>query len=48
MGIVVFGSQRISQLAGSVNTMLSFAGPLGITILLLAFLFAIIAYIILV
>ena len=48
MGIVVFGSQRISQLAGSVNVILSFVAPLGVAILLLAFLFAIFAYIILV
>jgi putative membrane protein len=44
--IVVFGSQRIAQLASTVNTMILFIGPLSIAILLLAFLLSIIAYIV--
>ncbi|WOF15627.1 DUF2070 family protein [Methanoplanus sp. FWC-SCC4] len=47
-GVVVFGSHRISQLASSVNAMLTFIAPLGLAILLLAFVFSIIAYFILV
>ncbi|MBN1431618.1 MAG: DUF2070 family protein [Methanomicrobiaceae archaeon] len=43
-GVVVFGSQRISQLASTVNAMLTFIAPLGATILVLAFIFSIIAY----
>lgn len=43
-GVVVFGSQRISQLASTVNAMLTFIAPMGAAILILAFLFAIIAY----
>ncbi|MDD4126850.1 MAG: DUF2070 family protein [Methanomicrobium sp.] len=46
-GIAVFGSHRISQLASSVNAMLTFIAPLGFTILLLAFVFSIIGYFIL-
>lgn len=44
--VVVFGSQRIAQLASTVNTMLIFIGPLSIAILLVAFLLSIIAYIV--
>lgn len=47
-GVVVFGSQRISQLASTVNTMLTFIAPMGASILVLAFIFSILAYIILV
>ncbi|ADN36765.1 Protein of unknown function DUF2070, membrane [Methanolacinia petrolearia DSM 11571] len=47
-GVVVFGSQRISQLASTVNTMLTFIAPLGATIVVLAFIFSIIAYLFLV
>ncbi|MBP2132971.1 putative membrane protein [Methanomicrobium sp. W14] len=47
-GIAVFGSHRISQLASSVNAMLTFIAPLGLAILLLAFVFSIIGYFILV
>jgi putative membrane protein len=47
-GVVVFGSQRISQLASTVNAMLTFIAPLGAAILVLAFLFSIIAYLFLV
>jgi putative membrane protein len=44
--VVVFGSQRIAQLASTVNTMLIFIAPLSIAILLVAFLLSIIAYIV--
>jgi len=47
-GIVVFGSQRISQLASTVNAMLVFIAPLGVAITLLAFIFSIVAYMIVV
>jgi len=47
-GVVVFGSQRISQLASTVNAMLTFIAPLGASILVLAFIFSIIAYLFLV
>ena len=43
--IVVFGSNRISQLASTVNAMLVFVAPLSLAMLLLAFLLSIIAYI---
>jgi len=42
--IVVFGSNRISQLASTVNAMLVFVAPLSLAMLLLAFLFSLIAY----
>ena len=42
--IVVFGSNRISQLASTVNAMLVFVAPLSLAMLLLAFLLSIIAY----
>jgi putative membrane protein len=47
-GIVVFGSQRISQLASTVNAMLVFVAPLGLGILLIAFILSFIAYIVLI
>ncbi len=46
-GITVFGSQRISQLASTVNAMLIYVAPLGVAILLFAFLLSLIAYILL-
>jgi len=42
--IVVFGSQRVTQLAATVNTILIFIAPLSLAILLLAFLLSIIAF----
>lgn len=47
-GIVVFGSQSISQLASTVNAMLVFIAPLGVAITMLAFIFSIVAYMIVV
>jgi putative membrane protein len=47
-GIVVFGSNRISQLASTVNAMLIYVAPLSIAMLLLAFLLSLIAYIVIV
>lgn len=44
--IVVFGSNRISQLASTVNAMLVFVAPLSLAMLLLAFLLSIIAYLV--
>ena len=44
-GVVVFGSQRVSQLASTVNAMLAFIAPLSLMILILAFLLSVIAYI---
>ena len=46
-GIVVFGSQRVSQLASTVNTMLAFIAPISLIILVLAFLLSAFAYILL-
>jgi len=46
--IVVFGSNRISQLASTVNAMLVFVAPLSLAMLLLAFLLSLIAYIVMV
>ena len=46
--IVVFGSNRISQLASTVNAMLVFVAPLSLAMLLLAFLLSLIAYIVIV
>jgi putative membrane protein len=43
--IVVFGSNRISQLASTVNAMLVFVAPLSLAMLLLAFLLSLLAYI---
>jgi len=43
-GVVVFGSNRISQLASTVNAMLVFVAPLSLAMLLLAFLLSLIAY----
>jgi len=42
--IVVFGSNRIAQLASTVNAMLVFVAPLSLAMLLLAFLLSIVAY----
>ena len=47
-GIVVFGSQRISQLASTVNGMMGFLLPVGLIILLGAFLTTAMAYFLLV
>ena len=44
-GVVVFGSQRVSQLASTVNAMLAFIAPLSLMILILAFLLSVLAYI---
>ncbi len=44
--IVIFGSQRIAQLASTVNAMLSLIAPVSIALLLLAFLLSLIAYIV--
>jgi putative membrane protein len=46
--IVVFGSNRISQLASTVNAMLIFVAPLSLAMLLLAFLLSLVAYIVIV
>ncbi len=46
-GIVVFGSQRVSQLASTVNAMLAFIAPVSFMILALAFLISVFAYILL-
>ncbi|KLK87264.1 hypothetical protein SZ63_11795 [Methanoculleus sediminis] len=46
-GITVFGSQRVSQLASTVNAMLAFIAPLSFMILVLAFLLSVVAYIML-
>ncbi len=47
-GIVVFGSQRISQIASTVNSMMGFILPVAIIILLGAFLTTAMAYFVLV
>ncbi len=44
--IVIFGSQRIAQLASAINAMLSLIGPVSIALLLLAFLLSLIAYLV--
>ncbi|MGD1005428.1 MAG: DUF2070 family protein [Methanoregulaceae archaeon] len=44
--VVIFGSNRISQLASTVNTMLMYVAPLSLAMLLLAFLLSLIAYIV--
>lgn len=46
-GVVVFGSQRVSQLASTVNAMLAFITPISFVILALAFLISLLAYIML-
>jgi len=46
--VVVFGSNRISQLASTVNAMLIFVAPLSLAMLLLAFLLSLLAYILMV
>ena len=45
--VVVFGSNRIVQLASTVNAMLVFVAPLSLAMLLLAFLLSIVAWAIL-
>ncbi|RXE56020.1 hypothetical protein ABH15_07410 [Methanoculleus taiwanensis] len=45
--IVVFGSQSVSQLASTVNTMLAVVGPVSLIILILAFVLSIVAYVML-
>jgi len=45
--ITVFGSQRVSQLASTVNAMLAFIAPISFMILMLAFLLSVVAYILL-
>jgi putative membrane protein len=47
-GIVVFGSQRISQIASTVNGMMGFLLPVGLIILVGAFLTTAMAYFLLV
>ncbi|MFA6225948.1 MAG: DUF2070 family protein [Methanoregula sp.] len=42
--VVVFGSNRISQLASTVNAMIVFVAPLSLAMLLLAFLLSLLAY----
>lgn len=44
--VVVFGSQRIAQLASTINTMLIFIGPLCLAILFVAVLLSLIAYLV--
>ena len=46
--VIVFGSQRIAQVASTINTMVLFIPPLSIAMLLLAFLLSIIIYLIIV
>jgi putative membrane protein len=46
--VVVFGSNRISQLASTVNAMLVFVAPLSLAMLLLAFLLSLVAYLVIV
>ena len=46
--IVVFGSNRISELASTINAMLVFVAPLSLAMLLLAFLLSLVAYIVIV
>jgi putative membrane protein len=44
--VIVFGSNRIVQLASTVNAMLVFVAPLSLAMLLLAFLLSIVAYLV--
>jgi putative membrane protein len=46
--VVVFGSNRISQLASTVNAMLIFVAPLSLAMLLLAFFLSLAAYVLMV
>ena len=46
--VVVFGSNRITQLASTVNAMLIFVAPLSLAMLLLAFLLSLVAYVVMV
>ncbi len=43
--VVIFGSQRVTQLATTVNTILVFIAPLSLAILLLAFLLSILVFV---
>jgi len=43
-GVNVFGSQRVSQLASTINAMLLFIAPLCLAILMLAFLITLVAF----
>jgi len=47
-GVVVFGSQRVAQLASSVNAMLAYIAPMSLAILLFAFILSLLAYLALV
>jgi putative membrane protein len=44
--VVIFGIERISELASTVNTIIIFLLPLSLTILLLAFFLSVVAYLI--
>ncbi|MDD1718501.1 MAG: DUF2070 family protein, partial [Methanoregulaceae archaeon] len=44
--IVVFGSNRIAQLAGTVNTLLVMIPPLSAALLLLTLIFSLVAYLV--
>lgn len=44
--VVIFGSQRIAQLASTVNAMLSLIAPISIALLMLAFLLSLVAYLV--
>ena len=46
-GVTVFGSNIISRLASTVNAVLTFIAPLGVAILIFAFLLSIVAYLLL-
>ncbi|MHC1626192.1 MAG: DUF2070 family protein [Methanoculleaceae archaeon] len=43
--VVVFGSQRVAQLAGTVNAMLTYIAPMSLGILLLAFILSVLVYV---
>jgi putative membrane protein len=45
-GVVVFGSHQVTHLAGTVNGMIVYIGPLGLSILLLAFIISFITYLV--
>ncbi len=46
-GVTVFGSNIISRLASTVNAMLTYIAPLGLAILLFAFMLSVVAYLVL-
>jgi putative membrane protein len=46
--VIVFGSQRVAQVASTINAMVLFIPPLSIAMLLLAFLLSIVIYLIIV